>query len=316
MFGHARCTSRLPALIRRVFQAFLLMSTLTANAASTTIDVKHAQGETMVPVTPEKVLVFDLSVLDNLDRLGIEVAGVPRARNYPHRLKKYQSDDFIKIGSLSKPDYEVINAARPDLIIVAYRSQSKYDALAKIAPTIDLTGSRKDLIADVEADVTTLGRIFAKEAEAKMEVEKLDDAVSALKAKAKGTGKGLVIMTSGGKISAYGPGSRFGIIYDDFGIMPAVRDISAATHGQPIGSEFILEADPDWLFVIDRDAALGREGASAKQILDNELVRETTAWKKKQVVYLDAGDWYLARGGLNAVHRAIDQIAQAFDNAG
>ncbi len=313
MFKLTRPIERLLIVALMVFCPFL-SPLCTANAPSPIV-VKHTHGETMVPLNPKNVLVFDLSVLDNFDRLGIEVTGVPLSRNYNHELKKYKTDDYIKIGSLSKPDYEVVHAAKPDLIIVAYRTQSKYDALAKIAPTIDLTGSGKDLIADVKTDVTTLGRIFGKEAEAKMEIEKLDAAVFVLKVKAKGKGKGLVLMTSGGKISAFGPGSRFGVFYDDFGIVPAVSDISPARHGQSVSSEFILEADPDWLFIIDRDAAVGREGDSARQILDNDLVRQTTAWKKQQVVYLDSGDWYLARGGLNALHRAIDQLTQAFDSA-
>ena len=98
---------------------------------------------------------------------------------------------------------------------------------------------------------------------------------------------------------------------------PASPDISPATHGQPINSEFILETNPDWLFVIDRDAAIGSEGKAARRILDNELVRQTKAWKKNQVAYLDSTDWYLlAADSLSALHRAIDQIARAFDKAG
>ena len=34
--------------------------------------------------------------------------------------------------------------------------------------------------------------------------------------------------------------------------------IQADTHGQQISFEYILEKNPDWLFVIDRDAGIGR----------------------------------------------------------
>ncbi len=101
-----------------------------------------------------------------------------------------------------------------------------------------------------------------------------------MKEKAANKGTGLLILTSGGKISAYGPGSRFGVLHDSFGVKPAAPDLSIGNHGQPVSSEFILETNPDWLFVIDRDAAIGREGNSAKQVLDNELVRQTNAWKR------------------------------------
>ncbi len=47
---------------------------------ATTITVEHAQGSTSnVPVNPEKVFTFDLGVLDTLDALGVEPAGVPEA---------------------------------------------------------------------------------------------------------------------------------------------------------------------------------------------------------------------------------------------
>ena len=45
-----------------------------------------------------------------------------------------------------------------------------------------------------------------------------------------------------------------------------------SNHGQAISFEFIAQTDPDWLFVIDRDAAIGREGTSAQRMLDLSLI--------------------------------------------
>ena len=129
-------------------------------------------------------------------------------------------------------------------------------------------------------------------------------------------GKGLIVLTTGGRISAYGPGSRFGILHDAFGIVPAATGLDTGTHGQPVSFEYILKTNPDWLYVIDRDAAIGREGSPAKSFLDNELVRQTTAWKKNQVVYLEPANWYLVGGGLTALHQSIEQVSKAFDAPG
>lgn len=282
--------------VSRLCGAAIVALGVAASANAADLTVKHAQGETAVPASPEKILVFDLGTLDNLDRLGVKVTGVPSGISFPEYMKKYQGDEYLKIGTLFEPDYEAVNAAEPDLIIVAGRSAAKYGELSKIAPTIDLTTNAKNFIADTEANVEKLGQIFGKEAEAKAEVEKLDAALAALKEKAANRGTGLLILTSGGKISAYGPGSRFGVLHESFGVKPAAPDLSTGNHGQPASSEFILETNPDWLFVIDRDAAIGREGNSAKQVLDNDLVRQTNAWKKDQVVYLNAQNWYLVGG--------------------
>ncbi|EFM63689.1 iron compound ABC transporter, periplasmic iron compound-binding protein [Brucella sp. NF 2653] len=288
---------------------------LSSAAYAADITVKHAQGETAVPASPEKVVVFDLASLDNLDRLGVKVTGVPSGVPFPEYLKKYQGDNYAKVGTLFEPDYEAVNAAEPDLIIVGGRSAAKYAGLKKIAPTVDLTVDARNFIADTEANIEKLGQIFGKEAEAKAEAEKLNTELAALHEKAAGKGTGLLILTSGGKISAYGPGSRFGVLHDSFGVKPAAPNLSIGNHGQPISSEFILETNPDWLFVIDRDAAIGREGNSAKQLLDNELVRQTNVWKKDQVVYLDAQNWYLVGGGFSALHNTIRQLSEAFDKS-
>ena len=48
-------------------------------------------------------------------------------------------------------------------------------------------------------------------------------------------------------------------------------------HGQPVTFEYIKKTNPDWLFVLDRSAAIGEEGKAAKDVLDNPLVAEMTA---------------------------------------
>lgn len=92
----------------------------------------------------------------------------------------------------------------------------------------------------------------------------------------------MVLMISGGKMSAYTPGSRFGFIFDELGFTPAATFAESGRHGNVVTSEFILNANPDWLFVLDRDNAIGRtEGQSAQQVLDNPLIHKTKAWQKR-----------------------------------
>ena len=66
--------------------------------------------------------------------------------------------------------------------------------------------------------------------------------------------------------------------------------------------------------MLDRGAAIGEEGQAAKDVLNNPLVAETTAWKKGQVVYLDSGT-YLAAGGATQLQTALKQVTQAFKSA-
>jgi iron complex transport system substrate-binding protein len=244
--------------------------------------------------------------------LGIPVAGVPGAA-IPPSLEKYKADSYPKIGTLFEPDYEAINAAEADLVIVGGRSQAKYADVAKIAPTIDLTSDDKDLIGSVKKNAEILGQIFGKEAEIKASVEKLDASIEKLRGIAAEKGTGLILLTTGGKISAYGKGSRFGVLHDVFGIKPADAELQVATHGQAVSYEYILETNPDWIFVVDRDAAIGQQAQPAAALLDNELVRQTKAWKDGHVVYLDSAKLYLTASGLKSQQDIVDQLTQALE---
>ena len=134
-------------------------------------------------------------------------------------------------------------------------------------------------------------------------------------AAADGKGNGLILLTNGGKMSAYGAGSRFGWLHEATGMPEAVEGLSAAQHGEPVSSEFIRDADPDWLFVIDRGAAIGREGEAAQATLDNPLVQGTKAGQAGQILYLDPAPLYLAGGGLRSMKVTLDEITQAFADA-
>lgn len=290
----------------------VLATQAVSSAAAAEILVKHSKGETTLPSKPEKVLVFDMASLDTLHTLGVEVDGVPSGAK-PDYLSKYAGSEVLNIGSLFEPDYEAVSAAQPDLIIVGGRSSAKFEDLSKIAPTIDMTVDPTKFIESGKANVKTLAQIFGKEAEADAALQKLDTSLSAMKDKAGSAGKGLLILTTGGKMSTYGAGSRFGFLFTDYGIQQADENIKVGQHGQPISFEYILERNPDWLFVIDRDAAIGSEGQAAAKFLDNELVAQTAAWKNEQVVYLDATAWYLVGSGLTAMQNTVDQLTKAFD---
>ncbi len=277
------------------------------------LTVEHASGKTTIEAEPKKTVVFDLASLDTMHALGVEATAVPTSK-YVNQLSGYADSSFPKVGSLFEPNYEAINALSPDLIIVGGRSAPKYADLSKLAPTIDLTADSKDLLNSVKHNTLKLAEIFDKQDKAKEQLSKLEDSIAALKEKAKNAGSGLIILTTGGKVSAYGPGSRFGILHDEFGIPAAAPNLSTSNHGQAVSFEFIYKTDPQWLFVIDRDGAIGREGVAAQQMLDNELIHKTTAWKKKQIVYLNAMDWYLlGSAGLTAMQQNVDQLSQALD---
>jgi iron complex transport system substrate-binding protein len=286
-------------------------SATSASEEAATITVEHAQGSTAnVPVNPEKVFTFDLGVLDTLDALGVEPAGVPEA-SYPASLSKYADAKYEKIGSLKEPDFEAVSAGAPDLIIISGRTAGAYEELSKIAPTIDLSVDAANPMESFKEQTRKLGTIFDKEADVESKLAAVDATVAETKAKAAGAGKGLIVLTSGGEVTAYGAGSRFGIIHDVLGVPTAADVKTEGSHGESISFEYIKDVNPDILYVINRDTAVGSEAAPASPVLDNELVKSTNAAKNNKVINLDPAAWYIVGYGLNNVQAMVDAVADS-----
>ncbi|OMF32210.1 ABC transporter [Paenibacillus sp. FSL H8-0548] len=278
--------------------------------ALTEITVTHQLGDTVVPVNPGKVVVFDFGTLDTLDKLGVEIVGLPKA-SLPAYLEKYNDAKYTNTGSLKEPDFEKVNDLAPGLIIISGRQSDAYEELSKIAPTIYMGIDNKDFMGSFTANVKTLGQIFGKEAEAEAELAAIEASISTLHDKAAASGKnGLIILANEGAISAYGPSSRFGVIHDVFGVTPADAGIEVSTHGQSVTFEYVAEKNADYLFVVDRNAAVGSD-AAAKGSIENELVKNTNAFKEGNIVYLDPQFWYLSGGGLISVAEMVKEIDAA-----
>lgn len=279
---------------------------------STEITVEHELGETEVEKNPEKVVVFDFGSLDTLDKLGIDVVGVPQ-ENIPSYLDKYEGDDYENIGSLKEPDFEKIAEIDPDLIIISGRQADMYDELQKLGDTIYLGVDTTRYMDSFTENVKTIGEIFDKEDEAEAELAKVEESATSLKEKAEESGKNsLIILANDDKISAYGPESRFGIIHDVFGVPAVDEGIEVSTHGKNVSFEYVVEEDPDLLYVVDRGAVVGGE-SSAKQVVENQLMEKTKAMKNDDINYLDPDYWYLSGGGLQSVAEMIEEIDTSLD---
>lgn len=273
-------------------------------------EVEHQLGKTVVTKNPETIVVFDFGILDSLDRLGVEVTGVPQA-NIPPYLKQYNDAKYTNVGSLKEPDFETIYGLQPDLIIISGRQSEAYDELSSIGPTVFMGVDNADYMGSFTENMKLLGKIFDKESVIEEELASINAGIEQLKEQASAENKtSLIILTTGGKITAYGPGSRFGILHDVFGL-PAVDDnIDVSTHGMSISFEYIVDKDPDYLFVIDRDSVVSTaegEGA-AEQVIDNELMKKTKAYQEGNIIYLDPNYWYLSGGGLISVSEMVKEV--------
>lgn len=307
---------RLPLLLASSLLTTILTcssSTFAANRPS--LEVVHAQGTTQVANNPQRVVILSPATLDIADALGVKVIGVPQTNaHYPPHLAKYSDRAYFNAGTLFEPNYEAISNAKPDLIIAGARAAAAYDKLSEIAPTLSLDIDPKDFLPSLTQRTEQLGEIFNKQEKAKEILAAFNARIEEVRQDSAQAGSAMMLMVNGGKLSAYSPNSRFGFIYDVLGFKPTVTFPTGGQHGNSVSPEFIMEANPDWLFVLDRDSAIGsKEGSSARQVLDNPLVRKTNAWKNQRVVYLDSGSLYIA-GGIQSYSNLMTQVKQALDS--
>lgn len=280
---------------------------------SDSVVVEHELGETEVEKNPEKVVVFDFGSLDTLDELGIDVAGVAQ-KTVPSYLEKYEGDEYENIGSLKEPDFEKIAEIDPDLIIISGRQSDLYDQLQELGPTVYLGVDTENYMDSFKENAETIGEIFDKEDEVASTLDDIDGQVEEINELADESDQnGLIIMANDTDISAFGPGSRFGLVHDVFGVTPVDEGIESSTHGKNVSFEYVAEQDPDLLYVIDRNAAIG-EDAPAEDIVENELMEGTKAMENDNIVYLHPDNWYLSGGGLESFQLMLDDIKGSLDN--
>ena len=279
-----------------------------------TVPVATAAGEVQAPHLPASTVALDLAAIDTLAALGVTLAGRPDIT--PPAYLTQVLADVPTVGTLFEPDFEALAAMAPSLIIAGGRSQNQVAPLSRVAPTLDMTIGDGDLIEQANARIDAYGAIYDKPAEAEALKTRLQADLDAARTAAAGKGDALILMTNGGKISAYGSKSRFGWLHSALALPEAVAGLEADTHGEGVSFEFVAEANPDWLLVIDRGAAVGQGGEAAAATLDNPLIAGTTAGKTGQIVYLDGSAMYLASGGVQSLTGALAQLTRAFDGAG
>ena len=276
------------------------------------VTITHKYGEVTIEKNPKKVVVFDFGVLDALDTFGVEIAGLPQAI-VPKTLEKYAGSEYTNVGSLKEPDFEALHELQPDVIFISGRQSELYDQFAEIAPTIFVEVDYTNYMSSLEKNFKILAEVFEKEDVLASKMEELKASIETLNKEASADdSKALILLANEGKVSAYGPGSRYGFVHDVFGFKAVDENLEVSQHGQSVTFEYILEKNPDVLFVIDRSAAIGGE-VGAKDTIENELVQKTNAYKNGKIIYLDAVNWYIAGNGITSTQSMVDEVKAALE---
>lgn len=291
-------------------------TTEAAALETVTIQSLNAAGEEEdmeVPYDPQRIAILDMACLDILDSLGLGDRVVGSASTSLEYLQDYVTDEnIVNLGTIKEADMEAVMACEPDVIFIGGRLSSSYDALSEIAPVVYLsTDTEIGLVESVRKNASTIASMFGLESEVDGLMADFDARIAALAEFAEGK-TAIVGMCTSGSFNVLGNDGRCSLIGNEIGFenIGVDSEIDTATHGNEASFEFIVDKNPDYIFVMDRDAAIGTDGAQlAQDIMENELVMGTDAYQNGNLIYLEhPAVWYTAEGGINALDVMLQDL--------
>ncbi len=279
------------------------LSALDGTGAATTVQV---------PYDPQRIAVLDMAALDILDSLGVGDRVVGTADSSLEYLQSYMDGSTANLGTIKEADLEAVMACEPDVIFIGGRLASSYDALLEIAPVVYLvTDPELGVVESVGKNAESIASLFGLEEKAREQMAGFADRVAALADFSVGK-TALVGMCTSGSFNVLGHDGRCSLIGREAGFTNMGVDAqgNTSTHGNEASFEFVVEKNPDYLVVLDRDAAIGTDGAQlARDIMENELVKGTAAYQSGHLIYLaHPAVWYTAEGGLTALDIMLSDL--------
>lgn len=289
-----------------------------------TVTIKSLNGnkeetDLEVPYDAQRIAVMDMAALDILDSLGLGDRVVGSSSTSLDYLQDYVTNESVSnLGTIKEADMEAVMACEPDVIFIGGRLSSSYDALSEIAPVVFLsTDTEIGVVESVRKNASTIASMFGVEDQVDSLMSGFDTRIEALAAFAADK-TAIVGMCTSGSFNVLGNDGRCSIIGVEVGFenIGVDAEIDTSTHGNEASFEFIVEKAPDYIFVMDRDAAIGTDGAQlAQEIMENELVMGTDAYKSGNIVYLEhPAVWYTAEGGIHALDLMLSDLESALLN--
>lgn len=288
-----------------------------SNSETITIQALNGSGETAdieVPYDPQRIAILDMACLDILDNLGLGDRVVGSASTSIDYLQDYVTNENIaNLGTIKEADLEAVAAAEPDIIFIGGRLSASYDDLAAIAPVVYIaTDTEKGLVQSVNDNATTIASIFGLESEVEEKMSGFNDRIAALQEVADGH-TALVTMYTSSSVNVLGNDGRCSIIGSEIGFDNLAAGETTSTHGNETSFETIVQQNPEYIFVLNRDAAIGTDGADqAQEIVENSLTQNTQAYQDGNIIYLEhPAVWYTAEGGITALDTMLSDLEGA-----
>ena len=267
--------------------------------------VTHTQGETCIPINPQRVVTLSLPTLGNVMALGITPIATTNEVFVGSGSQTFVPGkaESIPLVGKSQPNLEAVLNFKPDLIVGLDWNDSVYSALSQIAPTVlgkfDYSAWHEYLSFLAEA----LGQQDAEEALWQHYNQRIEELNQALGDRYADKTVSFIYIGSG-EISIDTRNSFAGGILKDANLQrPASQDIDSTYGAYPISTEEIDKAGGDVLFV----TTFSNQGEQTlKEIQQDPLWQTLKAVQENRVYYVDFMSW--AAGHILGTDAVIDDL--------
>jgi len=270
--------------------------------------VTHAMGETVIPGTPQRIVVLTTQGTESLLALGIKPVGAVKSWIgdpwFDHI--KEQMDGVEVIGDEVQPNVELIASLKPDLILgTKVRQEKIYSQLSAIAPTVFTENLGNSMIDNF----TLYAKALNREEDGKKVLEEFEKTIAEAKNKL-GDKTNLEISLArfqAGKVRVYYKNNFAGVILDMMGFArPEAQNKDEFT--KDFAKEQMAELDGDIFFYFASDRE-GDNGATktAQEWLDDPLAQNLKVKKNGHVYQVNEAIWNSA-GGIIAAELLVKDI--------
>lgn len=163
--------------------ATLLCALLPMAAGAVTVEDRR--GPQTLPAVPERVVVLDWALAEQMLDLGLVPLGAPEIELYRDWVGDPAMPDAVhEIGRRDAPDLETLARLEPDLMLACDRPDTEVARLERIAPILVFTcfDARHDNAAAARRIYLTLAELFGREGHATERLELAQAELDALAA--------------------------------------------------------------------------------------------------------------------------------------
>jgi iron complex transport system substrate-binding protein len=156
----------------------VLFSLLLCGQAVADIHIQDSRGEQVFSQSPQRVVVLNWDLLEQVLELDITPVGAPNLPSYTEWVSQPAIPAGVEdIGTRAEPNLDKISALKPDVIIAASPQKDLIPTLERIAPVVYLSNyGQQDQSAQVAIEqFKTLAVLFGKQELAQQKLDAMSE---------------------------------------------------------------------------------------------------------------------------------------------